>query len=127
MREQHRPRPTLRGRSAGGRSADALLGLVSLGHRARALPGQLSGGELARAGLAVALAGDPAVLIADEPTGELDVGNERRVLALMRVGGRAAPPIVVASHSAEVAAGAPIACSGRRRPRGPTSRTEAAG
>jgi putative ABC transport system ATP-binding protein len=96
----------LRGRAVRGRPAEELLGLVSLGHRARALPGQLSGGELARAGLAVALAGDPAVLIADEPTGELDVANERRVLALMHEVAAAGTAIVVASHSAEVAAGA---------------------
>jgi putative ABC transport system ATP-binding protein len=96
----------LRGRSAPGRSVDELLDLVSLAHRSRALPAELSGGELARAGLAVALAGDPAVLVADEPTGELDMANERRVLALMRDIAAAGTAIVVASHSVEVAAAA---------------------
>jgi putative ABC transport system ATP-binding protein len=97
----------LRGRrTAPRRSVAQLLDLVGLAHRAGALPGQLSGGELARAGLAVALAGDPAVLIADEPTGELDLANEHRVLALMRQTATEGAAVVVASHSAEVAGGA---------------------
>jgi putative ABC transport system ATP-binding protein len=95
----------MRGRRAPLRRTVAeLLDLVNLTHRAMALPGTLSGGELARAGLAVALASDPAVLIADEPTGELDLGTERRVLALMRQVTSDGAGIVVASHSAEVAA-----------------------
>jgi putative ABC transport system ATP-binding protein len=95
----------LRGRRAPARrSVTQLLDLVALAHRARALPGELSGGELARAGLAVALATDPAVLIADEPTGELDLANEHRVLALMRQAAGEGAAVVVASHSAEVAA-----------------------
>jgi putative ABC transport system ATP-binding protein len=96
----------LRDRSARGRSAAELLDMVALRHRAHAMPGQLSGGELARAGLAVALAGDPAVLIADEPTGELDVANERRVLGLLQEVAASGTAVVVASHSAEVAAAA---------------------
>jgi putative ABC transport system ATP-binding protein len=83
-----------------------LLALVALSARAHALPGELSGGELARAGLAVALAGDPTVLIADEPTGELDLANERRVLRLLREVAADGSAVVVASHSAEVAAAA---------------------
>jgi putative ABC transport system ATP-binding protein len=94
----------LRGRRTRPRRTVAeLLDLVALTHRAHALPRELSGGELARAGLAVALAGDPAVLIADEPTGELDLANEHRVLALMRQVAAEGAGIVVASHSAEVA------------------------
>jgi putative ABC transport system ATP-binding protein len=97
----------LRGRSAAPvRSVAELLDLVGLTSRARALPSQLSGGELARAGLAVALAGDPAVLIADEPTGELDLASERRVLALLSEAAAAGTALVVASHSAEVASSA---------------------
>jgi putative ABC transport system ATP-binding protein len=88
------------------RSVTELLDAVSLGHRAGALPRELSGGETARAGLAVALAADPAVLIADEPTGELDLATERSVLALVRGVAAAGVAVVVASHSAEVAAAA---------------------
>jgi putative ABC transport system ATP-binding protein len=95
---------SLRGRRMPpGRSVAELLERVSLTHRATALPGQLSGGEVARAGLAVALAGDPSVLIADEPTGELDLANERRVLAMLREVAAAGAAVVVASHSSEVA------------------------
>jgi putative ABC transport system ATP-binding protein len=94
----------LRGRrTVPRRSVAELLELVSLSARSRALPGELSGGELARAGLAVALAGDPAVLIADEPTGELDLANERRLLSLLREVAAGGAAIVVASHSSEVA------------------------
>ena len=70
-------------------------------------PGQLSGGELARAGLAVALANDPAVLLADEPTGELDEATAARVLDAAararrrRRGGRSSSPT-----TADVAAAA---------------------
>jgi putative ABC transport system ATP-binding protein len=86
------------------RSVAQLLDMVALAHRARALPAELSGGELARAGLAVALAGDPLVLVADEPTGELDLASEHRVLALMRQAAGDGAAVVVASHSVEVAA-----------------------
>jgi putative ABC transport system ATP-binding protein len=97
----------LRGRSVRPRRAVAdLLALVALSGRADALPSELSGGELARAGLAVALAGDPTVLVADEPTGELDLANERRVLGLLREVAADGAAVVVASHSAEVAAAA---------------------
>jgi putative ABC transport system ATP-binding protein len=89
-----------------GPSVGELLDQVSLGHRARALPAELSGGELARAGLAVALACAPAVLIADEPTGELDLANERGVLGLLRGAAANGAAIVVASHSTEVAGAA---------------------
>jgi putative ABC transport system ATP-binding protein len=93
----------LRGRrTVPRRSVAELLELVSLSARSRAFPGELSGGELARAGLAVALAGDPAVLIADEPTGELDLANERRLLSLLREIAAEGAAIVVASHSVEV-------------------------
>jgi putative ABC transport system ATP-binding protein len=97
----------LRGRSVRPRRSVAdLLALVALSARAHALPGELSGGELARAGLAVALAGDPTVLVADEPTGELDLANELRVLGLLREVAADGAAVVVASHSAEVAAAA---------------------
>ena len=95
---------SLRDRSAAPRrSVPQLLDLVSLTHRARAVPAELSGGELARAGLAVALAGDPVVLIADEPTGELDLTTERRVLSLLQQVAADGTAVVVASHSPEVA------------------------
>jgi len=93
-------------RNAQHTSLDALLGPLGIERRARAYPNQLSGGELARAGLAVALANDPVVLLADEPTGELDLGTERGVLDLLTVRARSGVAILVASHSPAVAAAA---------------------
>jgi putative ABC transport system ATP-binding protein len=95
----------LAGRKNAGRLRALLTGL-GLDHRARALPAELSGGELARAGLAVALANRPAVLLADEPTGELDSGTEAQVLALLGDTARDGTAVVVASHSPAVAAAA---------------------
>jgi len=80
-----------------------MLGLLGLSERAAAYPGQLSGGELARAGLAVALANTPAALLADEPTGELDGVTESRVLALLSDAAARGTAILVASHSRAVA------------------------
>jgi putative ABC transport system ATP-binding protein len=97
----------LHGRSSRpSRAVPDLLDLVGLSARGRSLPRELSGGELARAGLAVALAGDPRVLIADEPTGELDLDNERRVMTLLREVAAGGTAVVVASHSTEVAGAA---------------------
>ncbi|MEU0556691.1 ABC transporter ATP-binding protein [Dactylosporangium sp. NPDC006015] len=81
---------------------DRLLGAVGLDGRGRVLPGQLSGGEAARASLAVALANDPPVLIADEPTGELDAFTERAVLSLLAARAVAGTAVLVASHSRAV-------------------------
>jgi putative ABC transport system ATP-binding protein len=97
-------------RSLAGRAHRAdrpdLLSLLGLSERAAAYPGQLSGGELARAGLAVALANAPAALLADEPTGELDSVTESRVLDLLSVAAAGGTAILVASHSPAVAAAA---------------------
>ncbi|NTY62346.1 ABC transporter ATP-binding protein [Mycolicibacterium sphagni] len=81
-----------------------LLASLGIGERSSAYPHQLSGGELARAGLAVALANDPLVVLADEPTGELDTVTEAGVLAVLRGRAAAGTAIVVASHSPAVAA-----------------------
>ncbi|OHV47477.1 ABC transporter ATP-binding protein [Pseudofrankia sp. BMG5.36] len=85
---------------------DDLLDQLGIGRRGGAYPAELSGGELARAGLAVALANDPVVLLADEPTGELDLATERAVLELLRARARAGLAVVIASHSPAVAAAA---------------------
>jgi len=73
-------------------------------HRAAARPSQLSGGELARAGLAVALANDPPVILADEPTGELDSMTAGHVLDLLRERAAAGAAVLIVTHSAEIAA-----------------------
>jgi putative ABC transport system ATP-binding protein len=83
-----------------------VLARVGLTGRAQALPSQLSGGEAARAGLAVALANDPAVLLADEPTGELDGATEQRLLDLLRAHADRGCAILLVSHSPDVVASA---------------------
>jgi len=80
----------------------ALLASVGLAGWAGALPSLLSGGQAARAGLAVALANEPAVVLADEPTGELDRATEAMVLALLRAATNRGLAVLVASHSPAV-------------------------
>ena len=81
-----------------------VLERCGIDHRASARPSQLSGGELARAGLAVALANDPPVILADEPTGELDTVTANRVLGLLRDRANAGSAVLIVTHSSEVAA-----------------------
>ena len=80
-----------------------LLDEVGLSAHAAAHPSTLSGGEAARAGLAVALANDPQVLLADEPTGEVDAETEAQVLSLLQHRVRRGGSVLVVTHSAAVA------------------------
>lgn len=96
---------TLAGQGRGG-DRGRLLASVGLSGRAHSYPSQLSGGESARAGLAVALANDPIVLLADEPTGELDSATEAQILELLLSRARGGAAVLVASHSPAVAAAA---------------------
>jgi putative ABC transport system ATP-binding protein len=84
----------------------ALLRSLDIEQRSTATPSTLSGGEAARAGLAVALANDPAVLLADEPTGEVDADTERQIVGLLRARADAGTAVVVVSHSAALAGAA---------------------
>ena len=85
-------------------TAVQVLAAVGLSERAHALPRQLSGGEAARAGLAVAIANQPAVLHADEPTGELDGETEQRVLRLIRQHAGTGAGVLLVTHSPDVIA-----------------------
>jgi putative ABC transport system ATP-binding protein len=83
---------------------DELLQRVGIAQRAHARPTQLSGGELARAGLAVALANSPAVVLADEPTGELDEATADRVIDLLRRQADDGSAVLIVTHNQAVAA-----------------------
>ncbi|MBB6351098.1 ABC transporter ATP-binding protein [Nonomuraea muscovyensis] len=82
---------------------ESLLGALNLGERADAAPGQLSGGEQQRVALARALANQPSVLLADEPTGNLDSRNTRDVLKLLSTVHKEGQTIVMVTHDARVA------------------------
>jgi putative ABC transport system ATP-binding protein len=87
------------------KKAGALLDLVGMSGRVRHRPSQLSVGERQRVALARALANDPALLLADEPTGNLDSENADRVLELLlRLHKERQLALVVVTHSPEVAA-----------------------
>lgn len=66
------------------RRADEILEAVGLGDKANKYPSQLSGGEQQRVGIAVAVVHHPAILLADEPTGELDSATAEQILQLIR-------------------------------------------
>jgi putative ABC transport system ATP-binding protein len=85
--------------------AKRLAGLVGISHRWQHYPQQLSGGELQRGAIARALVHEPALLVADEPTGNLDSENGERVMALLRDLNRdMGVTILLATHAADVAA-----------------------
>jgi putative ABC transport system ATP-binding protein len=88
---------------ASKRTARAILESVGLSGRAGSRPSTLSGGEAARAGLAVALANDPPLLLADEPTGEVDADNEVHLITLMRARADAGSAVVIVTHSDRLA------------------------
>ena len=91
---------TYRGMKASERKERAMRALerVGMGHRAKHLPSQLSGGQQQRVAVARALAGKPAILLADEPTGNLDSRNGEAVMELLRDLHRGGATICMVTH-----------------------------
>ncbi|HEX6031636.1 MAG TPA: ABC transporter ATP-binding protein [Tepidiformaceae bacterium] len=87
------------------RRAEELLALVGLDGRAHLRPPLLSGGERQRVAVARALANDPQIVLADEPTGRLDTTSGSRIMDLLRrIQGERSVTVVVVTHDANVAA-----------------------
>src|ERR1041384_895136 len=91
---------TYRGMSASERKTrvQSALERVGMGHRVRHYPSQLSGGQQQRVAVARALAGSPAILLADEPTGNLDSRNAEAVMDLLRDLHREGATICMVTH-----------------------------
>ncbi len=96
---------TYRGMAAADRKkkVQEALARVGMAHRSKHYPAQLSGGEQQRVAVARALAGQPAVLLADEPTGNLDSKNGEAVMELLRDLHRTGATIVIVTHDSHFA------------------------
>ncbi|WP_019516219.1 ABC transporter ATP-binding protein [Sphingomonas sp. Mn802worker] len=87
--------------AAGDRRArvEAAMDRVGISHRARHYPHQLSGGQQRRAAIARAIVGDPKLILADEPTGNLDTENGAQVMGILQSLNAAGATIVMVTHS----------------------------
>ena len=96
----------LAGKSSRNEAMMSLAGRLGLSAHWNALPAELSGGEAARAGLAVALSAEPSVLLCDEPTAEVDAETERQIVSCLDERRRAGVAVLIATHSPVLASAA---------------------
>ena len=94
----------LDGKKADSGFVDGIIQTLGLSDKVTSLPNQLSGGQQQRVAIARALAAKPAILLCDEPTGNLDSKTSQDVLGLLRISGRKyAQTIVMITHNEEIA------------------------
>jgi putative ABC transport system ATP-binding protein len=83
--------------------AAELLKQVGLGHRMEHKPSQMSGGEQQRVAIARALVGDPTIIFADEPTGNLDTKRSREIMSILKKLKSEGKTLIVVTHDSEIA------------------------
>lgn len=79
-----------------------VLELVDLSHRANFFPAQLAGGEVQRVCLARAIIGQPEIVLADEPTGNLDIGTAKQIVSLLKKINEMGKTVIMATHNFEI-------------------------
>lgn len=83
--------------------SEALLELVGLGHRVHHLPSEMSGGERQRVSIARSLANDPNLILADEPTGNLDTQMSAEIMTILRNLNKQGKTIIIVTHEPDIA------------------------